>query len=141
MIQKFYDEQGNYFAHGTAKVIKEPRIRNGKYPVCNITAEVEAHPTGEKDERGRNIYENTLMSFTAFGKLARYCANLEKKDVFAFYGRLEPDEFWTEKNGTGEVAYKCVLEYVSVQPGNGAGADGGYYPGNLPAGWDEEPPY
>lgn len=141
MIQKFYDENGVYYAHGVAKVMKDPRVRNGRFPVCNLTAEVESHPTGEKDERGRNKYANTLMQFAAFGKLAAYCANLEKKDVFAFYGRLEPDEFWTEKNGTGEVAYKCVLEYASVQPEIDGEAGGGYYPGNLPSGWEDVPDY
>lgn len=111
------EESGIEYIHGTAKLLKEPRYTVGKKnPVCNFTAEVEAHPTGRKTETGRTQYVNTLYNFVAFRSLAEYCRNLEKRDTIAFYGTREVDDFWTERNSTGEVAYRVVLEFCVVQP-------------------------
>lgn len=131
MIQIWQDEHGTQYAHGTAKLIKDPRFNDStRTKVCSFSAEVENHPTGEKTPAGKNKYENTLYTFTAFGALALYCKDLEKKDVVAFYGRMEVDDYWTERNQTGEVVYKIILEFCSVQPTNG-GAGGYGAPGEF----------
>lgn len=110
-------ETGIEYIHGVARVLKDPRYTVGRRnPICNFSAEVEAHPTGQKTETGRTQYANTLYNFVAFRKLADYCRNLEKGDIFAFYGTRDIDNFWTEKSRTGEIAYKVTLEYCAVQP-------------------------
>lgn len=118
MIQVWTDEaSGIEYIHGTARVLKAPRYTMGKKnAICNFSAEVEAHPTGNKTQTGRTEYANTLYNFVAFRRLAEYCRNLEKGDIFAFYGVRDIDNFWTEKSRTGEVAYRVTLEFCSVQP-------------------------
>lgn len=125
------------YAHGFGVVKVEPKIFRGKKKaVCNFTAAVEQHPTDEKDAKGKTKYASTLMQFTAFGRLAEYCSGLELGDKFIFYGRPVVDEYWTERNGTGEIQYKINLDICIAQP---AEPDGSY--GDLPDGWATDPDY
>lgn len=125
------------YAHGWAVVKTDPKVYRGKRKrVCNFSAAIEQHPTDEKDAKGKTKYESTLWQFTAFGRLADYCSRLERGDKFLFYGRPVVDEYWTERNGTGEIQYKINLDICIVQPTE---PDGNY--GDLPDGWDSEPDY
>lgn len=116
MMVYTWEKDGEQYAHGIAKVMKAPRFIKLKTKVCSMACEVELHDTGEKRADGRPKFRNTLQTFTAFGNLAEYCRDLEKGDVFAFYGKVVVDDYWTQKNETGEVVYKIVLEYCCVQP-------------------------
>lgn len=116
MVLSFKDKNGNMNAIGVGKLIKEPRYYDGKTKVCNFTCEVESHKTGRKNERGYDEYETTYLNFVAFKKLADYCRNLEKRDTIFFAGKMEVDEYWTERNQSGDTQYRVSLDFCTVQP-------------------------
>lgn len=117
MLFKFEGESGQMYAIGTGKLIKAPRVFEGKKSkVCNFSCEIESVKTGRKNERGYDEYESTYMSFACFGKLVDYCRNLEKSDVIAFAGRLDVDDYWTERSNDGETKYRVMLDFCCVQP-------------------------
>lgn len=144
-----WEEDGVIYAVGMGKVIlrkgqKAPLYKGeGRKAVTNFSAEVDRHKTGRKNERGFEVYETKILSFVAFGDLARYCRNFENQDKFVFCGTLEVDDYWTERNNTGEVVYKVKLDFCMAQPQEGQNAEG-YgvgYPGDLPDGFDDLPDY
>lgn len=142
MIYQFDDEHGQGWCMGVGRIIKAPKFGRSKKgnAYCILAIEVERYRTGNKTPEGYPEEKNTVMSMTAFGDLAKYCKNLEKKDVILFAGRTEIDEYWTSKSETGEVSYKCVLEFAVCQD---SGRNGGYadYPGELPDGFEDIPDY
>lgn len=135
MIQT-WESHGITYCHGTAKVISAPKVYRARKVVCNFSGEIENYPNGDTRKDGSPDYKNELISFNAFGKLAEYCALLEKGDIIQYYGKYVVDEYWTERNNTGEVQYKIILEYASAQ------GTGELRTGNAPDdGWGYEPPY
>ena len=133
----FEGENKNEYAHGVGTVANAPKVYNGKKMVCSFTATLERTPTDEKNPNGTTKYNYTLRNFTAFGSLAEYCSHMEKGDVFLFYARMEPDEYWTERNATGEVQYKYLLDFIMVQPN----IPGSAFEESLPGGWGDMPNY
>lgn len=142
MLQRIPSENSDIeYVHGVVKVLSAPKINRGRTTVCSFAAETERYPVDGKTANGRQMYENKVLTCTAFGKLAEYFALLEKNDIVLIYGRYEKDQYWTERNEKGEVQYKIIAEYAAVQPqdassgydnGSSGGYSGGYY---------DEPPY
>lgn len=142
MIHTWEDDHGQMFAMGVGKVLKAPKTGKTKRGLayCQISAEVDRFPTGQTSPDGKSIFNNTIMTFSAFGSLAGYCANLEKKDKFLFAGQMEIDDFWTNKSETGEVAYKVILDFAEAQP-TAMAADYGYPEEDYGGGYYNEPGY
>lgn len=142
MIYWYEDDYEQRFVFGIGQAVKNARYGKSDRgnPYCMISAVVEKHPTGEKNERGYPVMKSDIMTISIFGKLSEYCKDIEKGDTFFFAGQVVVDEYWTNRSETGEVKYKCNAEYVSVQPdGMASYSSGGF--SDMPESFYDEPPY
>lgn len=63
---------------------------------------------------GRDGDNKLFQNCNAWGNLSRkYLNRLDKNDILIVAGRLEKDDYWSERNGKDE--YKIIVEWANVQ--------------------------
>ena len=90
------------FCWGSATNIKNQVTKTGK-PVTSFSIQY-----------GRDGDNKLYLNCNAWGNLSgKYLNRLERGDIIMVAGRMEKDDFWSEKKGVDE--YKLIVEWAKDQ--------------------------
>lgn len=94
----------------------------GKYAICwgnavnikNSITKTGKHVTSFSINYGKVGSDNLFQNCTAWNDISRlYLNRLDKGDMVIVVGRMEKDDYWSERNGTDE--YRLTVEWANVQ--------------------------